>query len=630
MSSDEPSVFPVTKANSNAEDGSSEDGRDEPFFSDLFSGRDSLEPKGKMVGEREPAAPSEASGPSPDKTGPDDGPSGATSAGGSGSGDPSSALRDLFRDDLLAPPASGAVSLPKLTDAEVTENALKDSHSAINAVENAVALQARKAEVESLNRKLEELSDLARRVADIRKKAAVSHRKATMAYQQACRVHSQMQDLVETASFRVPGPPAFPSTLAPSSSSFPDFESTSAFRLEDPVQGASLSQSVDPGEDAASDGSRGDGSAPKGTQISESSEGKARDPSKADRLQENLAGDNQPDSGSSDQDKTAHKDNSGSPVVTSETPSAGGPSFPVDQPALPDHDADLPRGQRLEEDRTPPADEMPPGETSVPGKPSSSLFYGLLYTMGGIVFIAGDVVMSRELVASAFRLSGTVAPWVFAASLASLALLLKPAYTRLVESQYWSGRTVPFKTVILFVSVLAITCLGVLGVYRYQAHSSRTELRHLRQQMQEGSADLQAIQSRIAALQREVAESPYGLASFALTAVLFAISGAVALGIGVRHLRGVWHWRVMRWRRSRRLRSRQKDLRSEFDRHREDLQRHHAELTQYQSELASLPSLPQIRAKASALKSDREEARRSLELSEKAFLQEIYATTHTA
>lgn len=270
-------------------------------------------------------------------------------------------------------------------------------------------------------------------------------------------------------------------------------------------------------------------------------------------------------------------------------------------------------------------------ESNVPGTRSSSLVYGFLYTFAGLLFLGGDVVLSRELVSSAFRLSGTVAPWVFSGALAMVAILLKPAYSRLVESEYWAGRPGRFTGVITTVCIMALLCLAVLGVYRYQTHSNQTELRYLEQQMErDRSADLGEIRAKIASLQQEIANSTYGLISFGLTAVFFALAGAVALGIGIRHLRGAYHRRFRSWLRSRRRRSRLQSLRRTYDNVAEEAAEHREAALRLRSRLSSLPSPAVLRDRISSLEAKKEKTMRTLQITESAFLADMHDAARSA
>lgn len=274
---------------------------------------------------------------------------------------------------------------------------------------------------------------------------------------------------------------------------------------------------------------------------------------------------------------------------------------------------------------------VPETESHVPGVSSSSLVYGFLYSFAGLLFLGGDVVLSRELVSSAFRLSGTVAPWVFSGALAMVAILLKPAYSRLVESEYWAGRPGRFTGVITTVCIMALLCLAVLGVYRYQTHSNQTELRYLEQQMErDRSADLGEIRAKIASLQQEIASSTYGLISFGLTAVFFALAGAVALGIGIRHLRGAYHRRFRSWLRSRRRRSRLQSLRRTHDNVAEEAAEHREAALRLRSRLSSLPSPTVLRDRISSLEAKKEKTMRTLQVTESAFLADVHDTARSA
>ncbi len=175
---------------------------------------------------------------------------------------------------------------------------------------------------------------------------------------------------------------------------------------------------------------------------------------------------------------------------------------------------------------------------------------GLFYVLAGILFITGDLVISKDIVAYAFGFKGFEA-WSFAGGLAALSLLLKPAYERLVENYYHEGhkrRYIYFKMVLLF---FAITTMAVLGLYRYDAYRVdkmksflNTEATYLQSGANSSSPSLitklDILRRQRIELNEELLNDPWGAWSFVLTGILFAVSGAVSLGVGMPIVQTYW------------------------------------------------------------------------------------------
>jgi hypothetical protein len=303
-----------------------------------------------------------------------------------------------------------------------------------------------------------------------------------------------------------------------------------------------------------------------------------------------------------------------------EGPGARSDRFGADSPP-----EDRPSGKHRSKDHPPsaasPDSNLPTGR---------SWFYGLLYTIAGAFFLGGDIVMSRELVASAFRLEGTVAPWIFAVALAMLAILLKPVYTRLVEDRYWNGSPRPFAVLVVTVSAAGLMTLGVLGAYRYQTHTHQMEIAQLQQQLRQSPEQAASIQERVAALQQDVAESPYGRVGFILTALLFALAGAIALGIGARHLRRAYHDRLRPALRSWRLRRRYRSRADQYRSLREEIADTQDRFLRLQSRLATQPTVDQLRERLDELRSRRSKAIEDLEVFQASFLSNVYQLSTTS
>lgn len=274
----------------------------------------------------------------------------------------------------------------------------------------------------------------------------------------------------------------------------------------------------------------------------------------------------------------------GSSSASDSSPARSRPNAPSDRPAPP-HPAEDSSKQRRSHNRIPssPAHSLPasrPGEhaqgSSSTGSPGTeevhhaphhgSILYGLLYSLAGLVFIAGDVVMSREVVATAMKLRGDVEPWIFAFGIAFIAVLLKPAYDRIIEHRFWSQHTRLFNVVISFASVLALVTLGLLGAFRSQAHEQQTQISRLQSQLSYADPeDVSAIEGELRSLQSSLSDSPFGYWSFILVSLLFAIAGAICLGIGLRHLRDYYHGHFLPRRRKKRREAEASDLKETLD-----------------------------------------------------------------
>ncbi len=175
---------------------------------------------------------------------------------------------------------------------------------------------------------------------------------------------------------------------------------------------------------------------------------------------------------------------------------------------------------------------------------------GLFYVLAGLLFITGDLIISKDIVAYAFGFKGFEA-WSFAGGLAALSLLLKPAYERLIEHYYQEGnqrRYIYFKMVLIF---FAIMTMAVLGLYRYDAFRVdkmkaflNTEATYLQSGAGTNSptliAKLDSLRRQRIQLNEELLNDPWGAWSFVLTGILFAVSGAVCLGVGTPIVQTYW------------------------------------------------------------------------------------------
>ena len=276
-----------------------------------------------------------------------------------------------------------------------------------------------------------------------------------------------------------------------------------------------------------------------------------------------------------------------------------------------DHAETKARLEQLEKQRRAAHDDLATAETRLEATEEAqaaqqargSLVYAGLYTFAGLFFVAGDVIMSREIVANALKLRGDVEPWVFAIGLAMLAILLKPAYDRLVETPYWKGNRGAFAGVIGLCGAGALATLWILGAFRSTAFVSNARIQRLTADLMQASdpTAIGEIQAQIGAIQQSLIESPLGYWAFVVSGVLFAVAGAVCLGIGIRHGRDAYHIRYRLHRARRGFLAECDALRETIETLNTSIADHRVTLKRQQQVLEDLPSLDAIAARGSTL-----------------------------
>lgn len=224
--------------------------------------------------------------------------------------------------------------------------------------------------------------------------------------------------------------------------------------------------------------------------------------------------------------------------------------------------------------------EAKAAEASVQTLPGSrgSVLFAVLYTLAALVFILGDIGIAQSTVADGLELTG----WhgvVFAVGLGLLSVLLKPVYDRLVEDPYHEGRPGLFVRVITTVSLLTLGALLVLGYFRSESYVAGKNAERAELQTEEIADQIEAIEEdttlppavaerQIAALESQQAQattlqaeatesltkSTWGRLSFILSGLLFAVAGAVCLGIGLKHITDWYYLRRLPMNRARSLR----------------------------------------------------------------------------
>ncbi|MBO0933169.1 hypothetical protein [Fibrella aquatilis] len=246
-----------------------------------------------------------------------------------------------------------------------------------------------------------------------------------------------------------------------------------------------------------------------------------------------------------------------------------------------------------------------------------SLLSGLFFFVAGLSFLLGDLVISHEIVAYALNIRDNLEAWAFAAGLAMVTVLLKPTYDRLIERPYqtdpvrYGGRYSRFK---ILLAVFALITLMVLGWFRYEAYRTdqlKAAINRSIRQLQQNTlptddpaatvvdpAVLAKIEQQLAQsgeLNVALVGSPWAMLSFVLSGLLFALAGAVCLGIGLPVLAVFWTRWLQIDRRRGVLRRRERALLrvlTPLEEAHNERNTHHQALTE---QLGQLPNLTELR-----------------------------------
>ncbi len=269
----------------------------------------------------------------------------------------------------------------------------------------------------------------------------------------------------------------------------------------------------------------------------------------------------------------------------------------------------------------------------------NSLLAGFVYLISGVAFVCGDLIISHEIVAYALNIRNNVEAWVFAVGLALVSVLLKPAYERLIESPYsenqsqqrsnkvyawFKGTMVVFATITLF----------ILGWFRYEAYKTdklkegiNKSIKNIQTQAIDPlnpsaplTVQVQAqIQEKLKAydaLNLDLVNSVWALASFVLSGILFAFAGAICLGIAFPVLQCYWY----RWVQIDPKISRLKKAKRKLNVSLSELEKNMAEaIVQkniYENDIVLLPKIETLEQQQSTLLKDIEELKEETRLSE--------------
>ncbi|MGD1843321.1 MAG: hypothetical protein ACFB0B_20880 [Thermonemataceae bacterium] len=172
-----------------------------------------------------------------------------------------------------------------------------------------------------------------------------------------------------------------------------------------------------------------------------------------------------------------------------------------------------------------------------------SFLAGILFLIAGFIFILGDLIISHEIVAYALNIKNNMEAWSFAVGLAMVSVLLKPAYDRLIEIPYIQGNRLAKSIYIIFkifIVGFAVATLFILGLFRYEAYKTDKIKENINQTIntlqadeldEETLAEIERESEKAKELSQQLVDSDAGLYSFILSGIMFAVAGAVCLGI---------------------------------------------------------------------------------------------------
>ena len=250
-----------------------------------------------------------------------------------------------------------------------------------------------------------------------------------------------------------------------------------------------------------------------------------------------------------------------------------------------------------------------------------SLLAGIFFFAAGLAFVFGDLIISHEIVAYALNIRNSNEAWAFAVGLAMISILLKPVYDRLIEKPYTDGHTPKDRSRYAWFKVglagFAIVTLGILGWFRYEAYRTdklKEAVNKSVKNLQLGATPLdptstitpeqqQALLQKIEQqllrsdeLNLGLVNSPWALASFVLSGILFALAGAVSLGMALPVLQNFWYRWLQIDPRLGRLRRRRKKLVKEIEAADKELADETTQRDILQNELDMLPNLDDLRS----------------------------------
>jgi len=178
----------------------------------------------------------------------------------------------------------------------------------------------------------------------------------------------------------------------------------------------------------------------------------------------------------------------------------------------------------------------------------NSLFALVLMLVAALVFISADFIISLTVVSTQLLLDGEIfgeskifgfnpSPFIFALALAAIPFLLKPAYDRLIEQPYKLNKNKNYFNVLII--LVALTALGLLintGYVRLKDFEDFNTMQATNEIVSGGGMGL-GTGSEPPITKNP--EKPEFFIAFVVvvSGVLFALGGAILLGMGLPELR---------------------------------------------------------------------------------------------
>ena len=178
----------------------------------------------------------------------------------------------------------------------------------------------------------------------------------------------------------------------------------------------------------------------------------------------------------------------------------------------------------------------------------NSLLALVLMLVAALVFISADFIISLTVVSTQLLLDGEIfgeskifgfnpSPFIFALALAAIPFLLKPAYDRLIEQPYKLNKNKNYFNVLII--LVALTAFGLLvntGYVRLKDFEDFNTIEATNENDNDGGMDLI---SQSEPQLPSISEKPNNYIAFVVvvSGVLFALGGAILLGMGLPELR---------------------------------------------------------------------------------------------
>jgi hypothetical protein len=167
----------------------------------------------------------------------------------------------------------------------------------------------------------------------------------------------------------------------------------------------------------------------------------------------------------------------------------------------------------------------------------------LLFLCAGIVFIAADISITKQITSWGFDMKGRDG-WIYAVGLAFTAFLIKPAIDRMLEKPFQAGGhklKLLYKGVLLGITALGLIMLFCLGKFRSDLERARNKLNDLTRKMamvvDPTSPQYIELQAQYDSIQKGLDENVMGQNGLVLSGLLFAIGGAICLSVAFGSLK---------------------------------------------------------------------------------------------